>query len=374
MRRNEVTMIKTLNLAGSWHFAMDEAREGIQKKQYLSLPEDTITLPGTTSMAQKGKPSDVRETGFLTDPYLFEGYAWYSKEVTLDASLLGKNIFLYLERTRMTKVWVDDTFVGEFDSLNAPHQYDLSDYIKAPQFRLTVLVSNVDYPTKGGHLTSPDTQTNWNGIIGEIALHIYDAVYVTNVKTFPDIDKKSVRVTFDTVNTTSAAVTKTVTANAILTDISGDTGVAAPQAAFSIDFPVGTASAEFTYALGEDAAFWSEYTPVVYRLELTMDDNAEKAVTTFGLRRFSTTETEFLINGTPTFLRGKHDGLIFPLTGAVPATVDEWIRVMKISKSYGINHYRFHTCCPPDAAFTAADYLYLYGTTASVLGYSYRTG
>ena len=353
-------MIKTLNLAGSWHFAMDEAREGIQKKQYLSLPEDTITLPGTTSMAQKGKPSDVRETGFLTDPYLFEGYAWYSKEVTLDASLLGKNIFLYLERTRMTKVWVDDTFVGEFDSLNAPHQYDLSDYIKAPQFRLTVLVSNVDYPTKGGHLTSPDTQTNWNGIIGEIALHIYDAVYVTNVKTFPDIDKKSVRVTFDTVNTTSAAVTKTVTANAILTDISGDTGVAAPQAAFSIDFPVGTASAEFTYALGEDAAFWSEYTPVVYRLELTMDDNAEKAVTTFGLRRFSTTETEFLINGTPTFLRGKHDGLIFPLTGAVPATVDEWIRVMKISKSYGINHYRFHTCCPPDAAFTAADYLGIY--------------
>lgn len=353
-------MIKTLNLAGSWHFAMDEAREGIQKKQYLSLPEDTITLPGTTSMAQKGKPSDVRETGFLTDPYLFEGYAWYSKEVTLDASLLGKNIFLYLERTRMTKVWVDDTFVGEFDSLNAPHQYDLSDYIKAPQFRLTVLVSNVDYPTKGGHLTSPDTQTNWNGIIGEIALHIYDAVYVTNLKTFPDIDTKSVRVTFDTVNTTSAAVTKTVTANAILTDISGDTGVAAPQAAFSIDFPVGTASAEFTYALGEDAAFWSEYTPVVYRLELTMDDNAEKAVTTFGLRRFSTTETEFLINGTPTFLRGKHDGLIFPLTGAVPATVDEWIRVMKISKSYGINHYRFHTCCPPDAAFTAADYLGIY--------------
>ena len=99
---------------------------------------------------------------------------------------------------------------------------------------------------------------------------------------------------------------------------------------------------------------------MVYRLELSIAGSSEKSVTTFGLRKFSTSETEFLINGTPTFLRGKHDGLIFPLTGAVPATVDEWLLVMKISKSYGINHYRFHTCCPPDAAFTAADYLGIY--------------
>ena len=99
---------------------------------------------------------------------------------------------------------------------------------------------------------------------------------------------------------------------------------------------------------------------MVYRLELSIAGSSEKSVTTFGLRKFSTSETEFLINGTPTFLRGKHDGLIFPLTGAVPATVDEWLLVMKIAKSYGINHYRFHTCCPPDAAFTAADYLGIY--------------
>ena len=72
----------------------------------------------------------------------------------------------------MTKVWLDDTFIGEFDSLNTPHNYALTNYIVKTQFRLTILVSNVDYPTKGGHLTSPDTQTNWNGIIGEIALHI----------------------------------------------------------------------------------------------------------------------------------------------------------------------------------------------------------
>ena len=302
----------------------------------------------------------MRETGCLTDPFLFEGYAWYSKEVSLEEENLRKNIFLYLERTRMTKVWIDDIFVGEFDSLNTPHNYELTKFITKPQFRLTILVSNVDYPTKGGHLTSPDTQTNWNGIIGEIALHIFDPVYLTKIKTFPDIDTKSVLVTFDTMNTTDASVNKTIKAKAFLTDINGDTGTTTKEAEFSIDFPAGNSTGSFTYPLGENAALWSEYTPVIYRLELTMAESSEKAVTTFGLRKFSTTETEFLINGTPTFLRGKHDGLIFPLTGAVPATVDEWILIMKISKSYGINHYRFHTCCPPDAAFAAADYLGIY--------------
>ena len=57
------------------------------------------------------------------------------------------------------------------------------------------------------------------------------------------------------------------------------------------------------------------------------------------------------------FLRGKHDGLIFPRTGYAPTDVDSWRKVLQTAKDYGINHYRFHTCCPPDAAFTAADEL-----------------
>ncbi|NLK77828.1 MAG: hypothetical protein GX284_09020 [Clostridiales bacterium] len=143
-------------------------------------------------------------------------------------------------------------------------------------------------------------------------------------------------------------------------DIHGTTGKNAPEAEVSATFKVGTAKTTVTYALGEDAVLWSEYSPVIYQLTVAISKTKEKTVTIFGLRKFSTNKTEFLINGTTTFLRGKHDGLIFPLTGAVPTTVEEWIRVMKISKSYGINHYRFHICCPPDAAFVAADLLGIY--------------
>ena len=353
-------MIKNINLAGTWQFAMDGDKTGIEKKYFAALPEDTISLPGTISMAEKGTPSDKREIGTLTDPYLFEGYAWYAKEISLADEDLEREIYLHLERTRMTKVWVNDTLVGEHDSLNTPHRYRLTDDITEKDFRLTVLVSNVDYPTKGGHLTSPDTQTNWNGIIGEISLQLYDKIYIDHIKTFPNIEEKTVKVTFTTQNRTDSPATKKISAQAFLTDINGDTGVTAPAASSEIAFPAGEGQGELVYSLGIDGALWSEYTPVVYRLELSLEGSQEKSATTFGLRKFSTTETEFLINGTPTFLRGKHDGLIFPMTGAVPATVEEWIRVMKISKSYGITHYRFHTCCPPEAAFTAADYLGIY--------------
>ncbi len=355
-------MIKSIDLSGNWAFALDADKTGVTEQFYQVLPgEDTIALPGTTSLAQKGTPSDVKETGFLTDPYLFEGYAWYQKEIHLDKDCRDKNIFLSLERTRMTQVWVNDTLIGQRDSLTTPHHYDLTPAIQNDTFRLTILVSNVDYPTKGGHLTSPDTQTNWNGIIGEISLHIYDAIYIEQVQTYPDVANKSVCITLHTVNTSQVGRNLSVCAKATLRDIHGDTGVTTKPEYFSdVFFPVGKGIQSFTYHLGEDAVCWSEYNPVIYALEVSIPGTSEITATTFGLRKFSTNETEFLINGSPTFLRGKHDGLIFPLTGAVPTSVEEWIRIMKISQSYGINHYRYHTCCPPEAAFVAADLLGIY--------------
>ena len=223
-----------------------------------------------------------------------------------------------------------------------------------------MLVSNTDYPTKGGHLTSPDTQTNWNGIIGDISLSIYDSIYIQDIKTYPDIDKKSVKIKVTVINNTGNNTTLMVNTVASPCDINGYTGQSADRHLENIPSPAGTSVYEYEYPLGDNAILWSEYTPVIYHLVLTIEGTAEKAETTFGLRKFSAENMDFLINGTKTFLRGKHDGLIFPLTGAFPTDLDEWLRIMGIAKSYGINHYRYHTCCPPAAAFTAADLLGIY--------------
>ena len=61
-----------MDLSGDWAFALDADKTGIEQGIFRSLPTDTITLPGTTSIAKKGTPSDKKEIGFLTDPYLLK--------------------------------------------------------------------------------------------------------------------------------------------------------------------------------------------------------------------------------------------------------------------------------------------------------------
>ena len=68
----------------------------------------------------------------------------------------------------------------------------------------------------------------------------------------------------------------------------------------------------------------------------------------------------FYANGHRIFLRGKHDAAVWPLTGHVEMSVEGWMKYLGICKEYGINHVRFHSWCPPEAAFVAADSLGIY--------------
>lgn len=341
-------MYTTIDLQGVWNFQLDEEKQGV------TLPyADTITLPGTTSHSKKGKPNDRSETHFLTDEYHFEGSAWFSKEITINNENSDKNCFLYLERTRITTVWIDGIEVGTQDSLSTPHVYDVTKYLPGGKHTLTIRVDNTGYPTKGGHLTSPDTQTNWNGITGKIELQLFNQAYVSEVKVLSNIEQK----------------TFTIHAKVIGTD-QGKLSVSAASFNSALDHhpekievPVSPGEITVSYPLGENALLWSEFEPNLYKLNLSLALNGSTVDTQeiiVGLRDFRANGDKFTINGTTTFLRGKHDGLIFPRTGYAPTTVEEWYNVLSISKSYGINHYRFHTCCPPEAAFTAADMLGIY--------------
>lgn len=109
--------------------------------------------------------------------------------------------------------------------------------------------------------------------------------------------------------------------------------------------------------MGDDALEWSEFSPTLYRLTANIqgENIQDSQSTTFGLRDFKAEGTQFNINGLTTFLRGKHDACVFPLTGHVPMDTAAWRRYFRIAKEYGINHCRFHSWCPPKACFEAAD-------------------
>ena len=335
-------MINKLDLSGEWLLCLDKECKGTDL-----VFDDTINLPNTTSNAKKGEYNTKRETGFLTDTYKFEGFAWFRKNVDFSA-LQCENLKLYLERTRITELYIDGKKIGRQESLCTPHIYDLNEYIGTGVHEMTICVSNVGYKTKGGHLTSPDTQTNWNGITGRIELIGYKNAHAENVMLWCDIHSKTVRVTAD--------ITGGKGGKAVISAESFNSEKNHTPAVQSFEYTDGKLDA--LYKMGDDCLLWSEHEPNLYKLRIDIDGDMSEHI--IGMREFRTEGGKFTINGEKTFLRGKHDGMIFPKTAFAPTDLEEWLRVMKISKSYGMNHYRYHTCCPPEAAFIAADMFGIY--------------
>lgn len=340
--------MRTMDLSGVWSFALDSEKEGVKKEYYrMQGFEDSIVLPGTVATAKKGIASEERAIGHLTDPYAFSGYTWYSRKVDL-SGCRGREVFLVLERTRISHAWLNGKALGRKDSLCTAHRYRIPD-ITGESGILTVMVDNSSYVIGGGHMTSPDTQTNWNGIVGEIYLQMCEKKYPERVRIYADCDRMSVRVKLQLAGEGTAAVqvmAEEVMAEAVTSSFETRT------------YTIHAGDNEFSYLLGDKASLWSEYSPKLYRLRLTIEEDSY--CYEFGMREFKAEGRYFTMNGRRIFLRGKHDGMIFPITAHAPMDVASWLEVFETAKKYGINHYRFHTCCPPEAAFAAADRVGIY--------------
>lgn len=322
-----------IDLSGQWQVKLDAEKQETMPQAY---PEK-MTLPGTTSAAGLGMPNPAKETGCLTDAYRFEGAVWFMRTFTA-GNWTGEQTMLTLERTRKTTVYLDGRPIGHQESLCTPHRYFLPP-VHAGEHTLVIRVDNTDYPTRGGHLTSPDTQSNWNGITGEISLTVAHTL-LTDLTVRPDLRRGCLRVH-----------------GHIIGAPDGVAGIVLPgQMEHLLPYRGGVLNGECP--LKGDEAFWDEAHPEIHTISIDLDGDVYE--TTFGLRDVRTVGRRLLINGRETFLRGKVDNLLYPKTGYTPTDVASWMTILGIAKEYGINHYRYHTACPPDAAFTAADLLGVY--------------
>ena len=387
--RNKATVIP---LEGQWSFKLDPNNVGQQENWYGKKLADSIKLPGSTAengygydpsidtkwtgqivdkswftedkYAKYRQPGSVKIPFWLTPLKHYVGPAWYQKQIVVPESWSGKRIVLFLERCHWeTKVWVDGTAAGMQDSLCTPQLYDLSDLLTPGRHTLTIRVDNSIKYNVGvnAHSVSDHTQTNWNGIIGRIELQATDRIWVSDIQVFPDIRNKSADLLVVISNTTNQQLSGTLTIAAK----SWNTRQSHAPAQKSVEFTASQPETivEINYPMGDDVLLWDEFSPALYRLTVlltaTVDDKTfsnEKTVT-FGMRKFDTKGTQFTINDRLTFLRGTLECCIFPLTGYPPTDVKHWMREFRIAKAYGLNHIRFHSWCPPEAAFEAADRL-----------------
>jgi hypothetical protein len=376
-----------IDLSGKWAFQIDSLNKGVAQHWFSKKLNDVIQLPG--SMLTNGKgyevqadsawtgdiwnndyfknqayakyrvPGNVKITFWLQPLKRFVGVAWYQKEVNVPANWNGRAIELFLERCHWeTTLWIDDTKIGMRNALSAPDIYDLGNKLKPGKHRITLRIDNrvKDInPGHDAHSISDNTQTNWNGIIGKMQLLSRSPVYISDVQLFPDIDKKVVTANITIKNLTGREGNYKLQLSADAGKGRSEKNVAAFTKAVRIN--ADTTHISIVYPMGTKPLLWDEFHPDFYTMnvKLTGTAAADLKTVSFGMRTIVTAGKHITVNGRTIFLRGTLECAIFPKTGFPPTNEEAWARIFRICKSYGLNHIRFHSWCPPEAAFDAAD-------------------
>lgn len=347
-----------IDLAGYWAFRLDPQNLGINENWQENMFPDTLLLPGTTDTNKKGfLNTRTDETTYLSREYSYVGKVWYTQIIEIPDDWKGKSIRFHMERTKPTSVWVDTFLIGKNDYISIPQEYDLSAYMTPGTHKLTILVDNGNsVPSQllsNSHAYTESTQTNWNGIIGDFYLEASDLCHIKDVQVYPHVEQKSATVKVTVENKCPQMTNATLSLQAEAWNSSHKHKTKKQRETVDLS------QREFTFQLdmGDDVLLWSEFSPVLYKLNVTLkgEDMTDVREIDFGMREFKTEGTQFVNNGRTTFLRGKHDACVFPLTAHAAMDVDTWRHYFQVAKSYGINHYRFHSWCPPKACFEAAD-------------------
>lgn len=363
-----------IDLSGSWTFSTD------------SLDwSRTIELPG--SMASNGLGDDIavstdwtggivdssyffkplyakyREPGNIKVPFwlqpvkYYKGKAWYKKEVVIPDDWAGKDVSLFLERCHWeSRLYVDGKPIGMQNALGAPHRYDLTGKLSAGKHVLMLCVDNrvknID-PGENSHSISDHTQGNWNGVVGDMFLEVKPEVNVASVKIMPERLAKKVSVSASLMNRYDKEAA-----------VKLEMAVGEEKIQQSYTLKPGMNQVTMSLPLKGDIQCWDEFSPALYDLKLSVkeEESGETDVYTdrFGFRDVKVADGKLTINGRQLFLRGTLDCAAFPKTGFPPTDVESWKKNFAVIKAHGLNHVRFHSWCPPEAAFEAADEMGLY--------------
>ena len=208
------------------------------------------------------------------------------------------------------------------------------------------------------HAYTEDTQVKWNGVLGRMELKAENDVKLQQVNVYPDIAGKRIKVKAVLVRTNP----QTTQAEITLQVNCAETGKAYEPQTYPAAFPHDTVCIEKEYALDEDMRLWDEFSPALYTLHASCHtrQGTDRYETTFGMREIGHTDGYLTINGNRIFLRGTLECCIFPLTGTPPTDEAGWEKVFSTAKAWGLNHLRFHSYCPPEAAFKVADRMGFY--------------
>ena len=366
------------DLSGLWKVQIDDGKE-YEMELPGSLDESGIGHKDAGSnQCHPDSALGNAEAGFdenapiatrFTRKVTFEGEARIYKRIQYLPEE-GKRVFLKVDRARCLHLLIDGVEVPDYipSSISTPHIFEVTGLLTGDNE--ICFLSDNSYPGLPhddivySSAATDETQTNWNGLLGEICIYEEEPVYISNIYAYPKGDVLTVHIEMDgdrqyagqlsfTCDAFSPEASKTM-------QIRGKKG----KTTFIMD----------NLPLKADVKRWDEYEGNLYDLtalfmgyEGAGEDHgisncaavqmmAAKKTITFGVRDFGDDGTGRLaLNNRRIFIRSEANCGEFPETGYSPATVEEWMDILGRFKAYGVNLMRFHSHCPAEAAFIAAD-------------------
>ncbi|MGB7324394.1 MAG: sugar-binding domain-containing protein, partial [Rubripirellula sp.] len=380
-----------IDLSGSWQVRLDPSHRFDPASSITTVPSDPlpafvpVDLPGALRDSGLGDPvgpdttwigeeraSVLKSSRFQTytqpgnfkSPFWLQpdrhyvGLAWYQRKIDIPSTWVGTRILLHLERPHwISQVFIDGQRVGTDDSLGTPHQYDITSLASSGSHTLSIGIDNSLTTTnvgKNAHSVTDHTQTAWHGIVGDIKLLSRPMLSVLRSQVVDRKNEKQCDVNL--VFNNSLASSQPVTVNY---RIHQDSKLIAQA---SIDHVIESGpsiNVNATIPWKTLPRRWDEFDPAMCQLTVDVVHPSSRHpweyTCDFGIRHLNVADHQFVLNDRPIFLRGTLESCVFPISGYPPTDLDAWIRIMRICKQHGLNHIRFHSWCPPDSAFVAAD-------------------
>ena len=335
-----------LDLSGEWL-----CRAGGDTPSFTDAA--TIQLPGTLDDFGIGEKVTDIEVGALSRKVNFTGKAWYRRDIEIPQEWDGMELELFLERVIwVSELWIDGIRVDSLiDSLATPHIHKIGS-LAPGRHTVTLCIDNsMRHPIGDkGHAYCDYMQTIWNGVIGELHIRIKNPL--NHLKIVSDWPATCLQLTLPAVDADSWLIT--------LKDCSGGETVQHSELNFKVASDnILTAELNLEF----EPKKWDEFSPSLYQITLTAfkgENIFAETETKFGFRKLERAGNNLYINNRQLFVRGNLDGCHFPLTGYPAMDIEGWKRIFQISKNNGINFIRFHSWCPPKAAFEAADEIGIY--------------
>lgn len=391
-------------LNGKWHVVLEDGTTG-QMDLPGTLDENGIghrdvganqwhpdaVLGNAAGEIDKDAPIATR----FTRRHTYEGEARISRKITVPDYGTDR-LFVLAERARALRLLVDGEACAVFrqGTLSTPYIFELTG--AAPGEHEFTFLSDNSYPGMPkaaicySSAATDETQTNWNGILGECSMYTRPQNFIDSLRVYPRAVKKeeknkaggyvldvcvelapgAKKVYKDAkiILQSEALAAGELEDTQTLTEIISYSGEGLAEAGTDKEENSKTMEIWFRdLPLRENVKLWDEDEGNLYEMAVTLDNgmsaedkggSTAECRTRFGIRSFGDNGSGRLaLNGRAIFLRGEANCAEYPETGHPPMTVSEWKEILQKYRSYGINCVRFHSHCEPEAAFTAADEL-----------------